>query len=53
LAVYLRRGGVVGRSFGGAYVIVVPRPVPRPAPAATRRCRNWIKTPGRWAKKQS
>jgi hypothetical protein len=37
---YLRRGGVVGNSFGRTYVIVVPRPVPRQLPAATRRCRS-------------
>jgi hypothetical protein len=39
-AMYLRRGGVVGRSAGRTYIIVVPRPVPRPLPAVTRRSRS-------------
>jgi hypothetical protein len=39
-AMYLQRGGVAGRHFGRTYVIVVPRPLSRPLPAATRPCRS-------------
>jgi hypothetical protein len=46
-AMYLRRGVVIGRSFGSTCVIVVPRPVPRPLLAATRRCRSRRITLGR------
>jgi hypothetical protein len=46
-ATYFRRGGVVGRSFGRTYVIVVSRPVPIPFPAATRRRRSRRSTLGR------
>jgi hypothetical protein len=34
------------------YLIVVPRPVPTPLPAATRSCRSWRRTFGRYAEEQ-
>jgi hypothetical protein len=39
-AMYLRRGEVAGQSFRRSYVTEVPRFVPIPLPAATRRSRS-------------